>query len=85
MDRLGKKLIFFSKKKAGIINRFNFGEINSSVIMLLNIHLNISVYGQDASTDRTFLHSKTPKSFLLQTIILVRWLTESCHPLVSHT
>ena len=38
------------------------------VILLLNIHLNISVYGQDASTDKTFLHSNTctPITFLLQ-------------------
>ena len=62
--RLGKKLTYFF---------FN----NTSVIMLQNIHFNISVYGQDASTDRTFLHSKTSKSFLLQTILLFHWLTES--------
>ena len=39
-------------------------------ILLLDIHLIISVYGQNASTDRTFFHSKTPKYFLLQTIFL---------------
>ena len=53
--------------------------------MILNNHLNISVYEQGASTDRTFLHSKTPKSFLLQTLLLFHMLNESCHPLVSHT
>ena len=64
-DRLGKKLIY------------SFFFNNTIVIMLLNIHLSISVYEQDASTDRIFLHSKTPKSFLLLTILLFHWLTES--------
>ena len=56
--QLGKKLIyfFFLKKKAGIINRFDFVLINTNVMLLHNIYLSISVYGQDASKDRTFLH-----------------------------
>ena len=70
MDRLGKKSIYsFFLKKKA-------GIIN---------RFDISVYGLDASTDRTFLHSKIPKSFLLQTILLFHMLTLSCHPLVSHT
>ena len=50
--------------------RCDLDKINASVILLLNNHLNISVNGQDASRDRTFLHSKNPKSFLLQTLLL---------------
>ena len=46
-------------------NRCDLDWISSSVIKLLTINLNNSVYGQDASTDKTFLHSKTPKPFLL--------------------
>ena len=65
---------FFSKEKAGIKNRYDLNEINTSVILLLNVHLNIRIYGQDTSTDRTFLHSKTPIYFLLQTIILFHML-----------
>ena len=43
--RLLKKKIL--KRKAGIITYFDSEKINTSVILLLNIHLNISVYGQD--------------------------------------
>ena len=42
----------------GIVNIFDLDLINTSAAMLLNINLHNSVYGQDASTDRTFLHSK---------------------------
>ena len=62
-DRLEIYKPFFLKKRAGIINRYDLNSINTSVILLINIHLNISVYGQDASTGRTFLHSKTPNTF----------------------
>ena len=76
MYGLENKLIhyFFFKTKAGIISIFNLDIINTSVIMLLYIHFSINVYGQDASTERTFLYSKTFQSFLFQTILLFHWL-----------
>ena len=72
----GKKFINpFFLKKAGKINRYDFNQFNTSVVLLLNIYLNISAYGQDASTGRTFLHLKTPKYFQLKTILLFHMLT----------
>ena len=44
--------------------------VRKLLISLLNIHYNIIDYGQDASTDKTFLHSKTPKHFMLRMIFL---------------
>ena len=40
------------------INRCNLDRISTSVISLLNIHLNISVYGQNTSTDKTIFAFK---------------------------
>ena len=60
-------LLFFLKGSVVSVGHLKPSKLGS---LLLNIHLNISVYGQDASSDKTFLHSKTPKHFMLQTIFL---------------